>query len=246
MLMLDERSGSNELFKYLPDAYPCYLDSGDVAIPGNGPAGDILVGVEVKKIADLLQSESTGRLSGGQLPKFVVDYQEVWLLLVGEFRSNHRGHLEVLGSGGNKWRTYRIGSREVPISYIDSYLIELAAVGVAHKQVKNNFEAARWLLNLEWWWSKPWAEHKAMKKFDNSGARCMVQGDPRDPVFKAKLQTAETANSLPGIGWERAWALAERFTCPEDLINARVEELVQVPGIGKVMAQAMRRAISGK
>lgn len=65
----------------------CTLSSADVAIPGNGPSGSILVGIEVKTFSDLLSSLDSGRLQATQIPAMCEDYpDERWLLIIGDYR----------------------------------------------------------------------------------------------------------------------------------------------------------------
>lgn len=65
----------------------CTLNSGDVAIPGNGPSGPVLVGVEVKTFSDLISSMDSGRLQATQIPLMYEDYpDERWILVIGDYR----------------------------------------------------------------------------------------------------------------------------------------------------------------
>lgn len=244
MLLIDDRSGSNELIPLLAgdDTISCRLDSGDVAIPGNGPAGDIMVGVEVKKINDLLSSIATGRLQATQLPKLLVDYQEVWLLLVGDYRPGPTGTLQV--ERGSRWSGHCIGNREVPYSYVEGFLIECGTLGVHHKRVESNREAAWWIRSLEHWWGKPWDKHKAMRKFDTSGTAPLI-GNPHDPEYQRRMAIAEVIKGLPSIGFERAWAASLVFHSIQDAINATAKEWAEVDGVGKVIAQKIVEVIHG-
>lgn len=248
MLLIDDRAGSNELLPFFADdrdnVVACRLDSGDVAIPGNGPDGDILVGVEVKKVPDLLASESTGRLAATQLPRLLVDYQEIWLLVIGDYRPGVNGALQV--ARGGSWQNHRVGSREVPYSYLEGFLIELQTAGVNYERVGNNREAAWFIRVLEHWWSKPWDKHKAMKKFDRSDRMAGGMMDLNDPKYRLLMQTATTANSFPTVGWERAWAIAHCFDSPFAFMSATPSQLEEVPGIGKVLANSIHRSIHGQ
>lgn len=245
MLFIDDRAGSNELIQYLSgdDTHVCRLDSGDVCCPGNGPDGDILVGVEVKKVPDLLSSESTGRLAATQLPRLFSDYNEIWLLVIGSYRAGASGELQVLRN--NRWASHNVGARPVPYSYLEGFLIEMQTMGVHFQMVESNRAAAWFIRILEHWWSKPWDAHKAMKKFDKSGRPVMV-ANQNDPDWRLKSQVAEMAATFPGIGWDRAWKLADRYQLPEDLLIATQAELADVDGIGKVLARQLWEAIHGR
>lgn len=239
MLLVDNRDGSNELIPLLPDCVSCRLDAGDVAVAGYGPDGDVLVGVEVKKMRDLLDSISSGRLAYTQLRPMFDNYFQSWLLTVGDYRASRTGELQLRGRAG--WHGFRIGSRHVPIGYLESSIIELQAIGLHHHHVASNQDAAQWLLRLERWWSKPWDQHKGLKKFDTSSAQSHIALMPeRDPV---EDQIARVVKEFPGLGWDRAQAAARHFQSVDEAINAPLSEWATIAGIGKVLAKTTTEAI---
>lgn len=240
MILIDYRDGSNELIPFIPDCVPCDLPSADVAIPGNGPNGEIIVGIEVKKIKDLLDSETSGRLIDTQLPKMVVEYPDFrWLLAVGEFRRGQQGELQYSTAHG--WKSYHLGPRPIPWGYLTAFITELQVIGVKWYQVRDNKEAADWVMVQERFWSKEWDKHKATKKFDNSaGVGLMPE---MDPVKKAMAQVAA---KFPNLGWNRAMAAAYHFGSVIQMVCAPAQEWEQVPGIGKVIAKSLVRFFHGQ
>ncbi len=206
---------------------------------GNGPSGGILVGVEVKKIQDLLSSISTGRLAATQLPTLLDEHSEVWLLTIGSWRAGVNRRLEVRGH--KNWFPYRIGKRYVPVSYIESFLIEIQVLGVHVKQAHDIGEAVNWVMALDSWWGKPWDKHRAMRKSDRSGERALMP-DMDDNV----RQMVEVAQKFPVLGYERAWAAAHCFPNTRAMVNATVEQWMEVPGVGKVIARAVVEALNGR
>ena len=68
-VLVDDRAGSVDLVKYQPlkrSAELTRLRAGDVLIVGNGPGGrPVLVGIEFKTVADLIQSIDNGIASMG-------------------------------------------------------------------------------------------------------------------------------------------------------------------------------------
>lgn len=254
MMLVDNQEGSKELLPFLdPDtALPCRIVNaqgqpiGDVAFHGNGPDGDVQIGVEVKRLADLLSSESTGRLAGTQLPRMLgsdatghANYDFIWLLSIGRHRCGPQGYLEV--RRGKFWAPYRIGSRPVPYGYLEAFLIELQVMGILHKNVYDYQEAAAWLGVLYRWFAKPWDKHKAMRKLDKSRALTLFPG--LDESTKQRLRTFET---LPNLGFERALTAARVFPSIVAGVTAPEQEWAKVPGIGKVIARSVVRACHDK
>lgn len=147
VMLIDDREGSKDLIHSpaLRDvATLARLDSGDVAILGNGPdgPGTLNVGIEYKSVMDFLSSMATGRLTGtdGQLDRMLREYDVVWLLIRGTYRAGPGNRLEVLRGG--RFRTHRIGGRDVPYGYVESALTAMALeAGVFTKQVADEAQA---------------------------------------------------------------------------------------------------------
>lgn len=240
-MIIDDRDGSKELVFVSPlDELACLsrLEAGDVSITGNGPDERTLaIGVEVKSIADLLQSEANGRLQA-QLSGMLRAYDQCWLLTYGSYRGQPgTGALQV--ERGQRWRTERQGGRDIPIGYVEGALLTYNVAGVYHKHVTDEQQAAFWLACLERWWEKPWSKHKSFHKFNRAGDLGVMPDIAPD-----MLQRMRIAADLPGVGWERAFAAAVSFPSVRSMINASEHEWCQVPGIGKVIAKSIVRAVS--
>ncbi len=239
-MLVDDRAGSKDLMKYRTIkeiATLTRLDSGDVAIAGNGPQGDVLVGVEVKSTWDVLSSANTGRLQATQVPAMLKTYDVSWLLQYGTYRpSPTDGSLQIRKKG--KWTSFAIGSKYVPYGYIEALFFDLAALGVKVKHVSDMAEAAAWLGVLYRWWQKPWKAHKGMRTFDRSRDVTLMPSMDQDVYLRAKI-----AAQLPGVGFERAVAVANHFTSVVHMVTADEGEWAKVPGIGKVVARSAVRAM---
>lgn len=239
-LHIDRRDGSKDLLQYLPpDTETCTLDFGDAMILGNGPDGVVTVGIEVKSVSDLLQSENTGRLAGHQLPGMLKLYDLCWLLYYGSYRPGSKGELQV--RRGKLWQNFKIGTRPVPYGYLESFLMDVSSTGCRIKQVYNAEEAAAWLMVAHRWWSKQWKDHKGLRQFDMSKSDCLFPGLTDD-----QERVARAAMTLPGIGTEKAIKCAYFFDSISEMSVADVSDWEQVDGIGKVLAKEAVRAINGE
>lgn len=241
-LWVDDRAGSIDLMRHEPllsTAEICRLDSGDAMILGNGPDGPLLVGVEVKSIYDLISSMRTGRLQATQLPALIATYDVRWLLIYGNYGPGPRGVLQIY-SKGSAPRNYQFGSRPVPYGYVESFLCDVAALGVHVKNVSSPYAAAQWLGVLARWWNKPWSKHKGMRALDNSHAVGLMPGMDSATYFRACV-----ASQLPCIGFERAMLAANHFKSVKEMVGASVQEWSQIPGIGKVIARTILSALNG-
>lgn len=257
MILIDDRDGSSKLldlpvlegyaqatrldFEVDGRVVPC----GDVMMSGHGPDNStITIGVEVKSIDDLLTSISNGRLGGTQIPRMCKAlnrgrpaYDRLFLLYYGQYRPGPGHALQVRRHG--KWKTFRVGSRAVPWSYLEGFLISaqmLTPFKVIH--VYDEHEAGCWLRTMAHWLEKPWDKHKAMSVFDRS--RELSAPPDADPVEE---QIAKTAASLPAIDYIRGWNIARHYDSVEEFINTDKSTLMQVRGIGPVIAKAAVTAI---
>ena len=237
---IDDRAGSKELIRFQPlkdTGELCRLNSGDAAFTGNGPDGDVIVGVEVKSIFDLIGSIRTGRLQGTQIPRMVAEFDVCWLLYYGCYRPAVRGNDLQINRGG-KWKGYRLGKQKVPYGYVEGFLLTLSASGVLVKRVSDPREAAAWIGVLHRWYGKRWDQHKGMRTFDNS--RAITEMPEMDPGV---LLRARVASQLPGVGFERAMAVGRHFGSVTEMVGASEEEWAQVEGIGPVIASAVKGAM---
>jgi hypothetical protein len=243
------------------------LPSADIAIPGHGPDGDILIGVEVKSIPDLLSSLDDGRLQDTQIGGMRRDYDIAWLLYYGLHRPGLEGELEVYqlnGGGRPDWYPYtRGGSSTKPIgySYLKAAVAEIATQGIRVDHVGGwdadsaGREIAHWVVTLHDLFAKQWHEHRLMSQIDTSGER-FTTGNINDPKLK---QRVKTLMSFPGIRDVRAMALAKAYPSLRALVNAGpaawADVVYETPSrakgkggvhrgrIGPVIAEALERAV---
>lgn len=242
MIDIDDRIGSVELAKHLPEeiTHVCRLTFGDAAFLGNGPEGPVPIGIERKKVPDLVSSMETGRLSGHQLVGMRARYELVYLLVEGFWRPNTKtGTLEIMKGG--KWREYRAGRRQYNFKAVASYLQSLVMFGGVHIWISQSIYAScQWLQGLYEWWQKPWEAHKSHLRF-----QIFHEPGTAVPLRKPSL-LRRLVKELPDVGWEKSRALEKRFRTLPDLVMANEEDLLQVEGIGKIGARKILREIHGE
>lgn len=106
MIVVDYRVGSEDLAEPLEamglevardaNGKLLKLDFADIAFTAKGPQGrPRSVGIELKKLGDLVSSLRTGRLSGHQLPGLCESYDYTWLLVEGYWRTNSQGQVVI-------------------------------------------------------------------------------------------------------------------------------------------------------
>lgn len=228
LVLVDDRTGSAEIAPLLSSpSLLCRLEYGDFAWSGNGPAGPVDVGVERKSIMDLLQSMTTGRLSGHQMVGLTAHYDWVYLIVEGVWRPDrHSGILQRINWKG-KWTAAAQGSRRFMARDVYNFINTLHVMcGVVAVNTSNQWETAKWLDAMCGWWQKDWGKHKSHLQFQK-------------PVVHAHLHkpnlTTRIASQFNGVGWDKARKIGSHFTL-HGLMSATREELMEIEGIGPKLA----------
>lgn len=206
--------------------------SADIEFSGNGPDGKLRIGVEVKSLADLLSSIRDGRIRATQIPA-LLRYDVPWLAYYGEYRTSKSGYLQVpywhQKYSRWLWRDYKLGSKPVETSYLERFLCSPSLTMTKLRTVGfNTIEAlAYWLgTSLYGTWQKDYHKHRSMFAFDQSGG---IPGSHLLPqIHPVAYQMMLTAASLPGIGFERAQAVADQFGSILEMINATEKEWANI------------------
>lgn len=199
-----------------------HLDGGDLMFIGHGPEGEVSVGVEFKKIRDLLSSIRTARLQGHQLLK-LQDYDFRYLLVEGEWRHDESGLVTLRGGYG----TWRSAPGRFSASELDKTIIGLPLrAGVFVWPTTTRRDTIRWIESLyRGFTDKEWSEHSSHVGVHRpatlvplSGFRSVVTGIPRIGIktslavekhFKGSLRRAVAARpkewaKIEGIGMDSA------------------------------------------
>jgi len=233
-ILIDDRTGSKEFLGHLkPPHETRRLPYGDFAFVGNGPTGKLGIGVERKTIPDLVQSFTSGRLSGHQLIGMVDHYDILYVVVEGIWRTNpDTCMLETLR---RRWVPVRgaIAGTEVM-----GFLHSLTCIaGVRVWCTRGRDDTSTWLGSLYNWWQKRWDNHRTLKQFH-------VEPPARAYMYRP-TDTHKILKEIPGVGWEKGQALEKRFGTVLEVALASMQELTEVPGIGDVLARKILDTLRG-
>lgn len=236
MILIDYRSGSSELSPLIRIPHHITkLEYGDFSFMGNGPQGPAVIGVERKTIMDLVSSISSGRLSGHQLVGLLNIYDFVYVVVEGQWKIHPSGLLYRVTSGGN-WTKVHLGKREFSANSVYNFINTMSVMcGIITVRTNNVRETAKWLDGLYEWWSKDWGKH-------NSHAQFQIR-QKHASLSKPNLLT-RIAKELSGVGWDKAINIGKYFGSIDELLDADIKELMEVPGIGKVLAHSIKKELN--
>jgi len=176
-----------------------HLDFGDFALIGRGIGGkQVMVGVEMKKVKDLIGSLRTQRLQGHQAPGMLATYDYRYLLVEGETRIDKHGLICMRGKFG-RWTPVR---SSMTIMELEERILTLVHNGGFHfvRTTNTRRDSLFWLASLYYWWTdRDMDEHKS-----HIGIHT-----PSGVVPLTRFRKAVYA--LPGIGLKTSLAAQKQF-----------------------------------
>jgi len=238
MIQIDNRIGSKELHRLFPKgtAELTHLEYADFAFTGHASDGDVLVGIERKRIGDFINSMCSGRLSGRQLIGMINSYHYLYIVIEGMFRANpQNGVLEIWRRGG--WSEYTAGKRRFMARDIWVFMNTIQVVcGIHCYHTSTENDTVQYIMALHHWWDKEYEQHKSHLQPNN--------GSDTVRLFRQSV-VRRVANALDGIGWEKAKAIDQMFETVEELVMADEKELMGIEGIGKKLAGSIITQLRG-
>jgi ERCC4-type nuclease len=228
VITIDNREGSKELIPVLSKmGLPVrsdYIAYGDVMFLGQGPDGPLLIGIEYKKLSDLLQSWFDNRLLGHQLPGMQNAYDINYLLIEGIYSCDEEGLIRVLRERG--WRKHE---SEVRYENLRGWLSTLqTCYGVRTLEVPNLLSAAVQVAALYRWWQKEFSHH---------GSSMYVHLPNLQKKLLIPTPVQRVASTFPGVGIEKLIDIGDKFASIRAMVNANAEEWMGIDGIGKTRAE---------
>lgn len=213
----------------LPIERAC-LDAGDLMFIGNGPEGkEVSVGVEFKKIRDLLGSIRTGRLAGHQILK-LQQYDYRFLVIEGEWRHDNNGFV-TLRAGRTVWK---IAPGRFRAMELDKTLLGFTLrAGIFVWPTLTRRDTLRFLSSLyRNWTDGVWDAH--------SSHQTIYHPKPLLPVS----QFRSTISTLPGVGFKTSAVVEKHFKGSlRRALLAPTMEWTKIEHIGPITAEKITQAL---
>lgn len=258
MILVDKAVGSFELQSLIQrQGIRCEkaaLDAADACFEGMGPEGQVLIGVERKKVQEALDCIDTGRLGGFQLPKMRRMYRFRFVLIEGTWRPNVKtGFLErmIVKPDGKVWWTDELGGGGKAMYHkLRRYLFSVTMAGAHVLYTQDILHTAFDITELYHWFQKPWHKHESMNQMYSGKAWDTQVKQSEELVMIPTIDrrpslVRQWAADINGVGVKLS-ADAERvFKTPLALATADETEWMDVPGIGMKMAADIVRQIHG-
>lgn len=225
-LLVDGATGSNELVAPLQKmglpAVKAHLEYGDLAFVGRGEGGTpLFIGIELKKIGDLIQSMcTTKRLQGHQLLGLVQDFDRRYLLIEGDFHHDDKGNTVAFRGAG---RPKPLAGAPGAIAFEQEILNIQTRGGCWVRHTTNRRDTLRFIAACyRYWTDKDLDEHKSHLALYAADMDKALLSPPSD--FRIALKVL-----LPNIGY---------------VLSGVVEEYVG--GVDAPLKDKMRRVLAMK
>lgn len=202
MLWVDNRVGSADLAEPLSrmglPVDTTRLQFGDIMFEGKGNDDTtVLVGVELKKLPDLMQSLRDGRLAGYQLPGMLKAYDYRFLLVEGTWKPNKQGQLLVPGRHG-QWQP---APSTMSVSELEKRVLTLELLGGLHvRHCTSRFSTLHFLSALYRWFTDQSMDRHTTHIVDHQPLGFIELSE-----FRAVVQ------KFPGIGIRTSLAVEMHF-----------------------------------
>lgn len=240
MIHVDRRVGSAHLLAPLEarglPVEETDLDFGDVAFNGSGPSGDVAIGIELKKLDDLIGSLTTKRFQAHQLPGMLKAYQFPILIVEGQYREAADGLIERGVSFGPRlnWlrhRTYMTYNQLEGMLYTLTFHTPFRII-----KTRDTPHTVSEVARLYRRFQRPWASHDSHQAVLKAVPHATAE--LRDPWFnRDRFFPEAVALQVPGLGNKRALAAAKHFRSARRMAWASPKAWESVEGVGAILAR---------
>jgi len=246
MILIDDREREakdlKRLFKTIGVASEIErLEFGDFCMEGNGPHGKTLVGIERKKLHNVLSVIESGQYSGHQGPGMYQMYGHRFFLVEGDWApgtsASYMGTLMERWPGMTQFMPCKYRTGRVMYAKLYRYLLSISMSGVTVLHSHNLMETAVNITEVYHWFQKSWSNHTSLITMQNIAVPSLVGKPSLVRRWAAELQGIDVKHSQD----------AERiFKRPIDLAQGNEVSWMKIRGIGVMTAQRIINEIWGK
>lgn len=247
MILVDPRAGSGQadrggdLLPYIQalkiKASKSQLPYGDACFEGNGPKGRIGIGIERKRIGDMLNSIDDSRYAAFQKPGLKQFYDVDLLIVEGVWKPDTVSGYLMECVQALTWRPYRYRSQMVRYSKLFRYLLSVQLSGTPVIITRDIEQTAYNIVETYHYFQKKWEDHTSLLEVQKVAI----------PDMNCKPSLVRRwAADLDGVGVKLSQDAEQLFKTPIKLAQADETEWVRIKGVSVSKAQSIVREIWGK
>lgn len=245
MILLDSRGGQNQDYintlighvrKIGVSIETTQLQFGDVAFEGKGPDGTIMVGIELKKLHDILNCIDDSRYNMQRIGMKNM-YQVSALYVEGHWKPHDGNGLLMEGfNGGVSFGYCKHRTGRPMYAKLRRYLYSVSLSGVLVCHTRDAFHTAYDICELFHYFQKKWQDHTSLLETQKLNIPQLA----RKPTLVRKW-----AADLSDVGVKLSMEAERHFRKPITLATADESEWLKLPGVGVKTAQQIVREIWG-
>lgn len=219
-----------------------FLESGDACFEGQGPHGLTGVGIERKRLRDMLDCINDGRYNE-QRVLMSKRYSFSFLIVEGYWKPDIRSGILLRGlpqpNGTVVWTDqWGQGMSRQMYYKLRRYLFSVALSGVFVLYTRDVAHTAYDICECFHYFQKPWQDHKSMLS--------LHQRTLTIPTLNRRASlTRRWAFELGGVGMQYSEDAERIFRTPRLLANSEEQDWMKVPGIGPKTAIEIVKEIGG-
>ena len=222
------------------------LQFGDFAWYGHGPDGTVRVGVERKKVDELVGEVSRRRFVSHQLPGLVKRYAYRFVIVEGLTRVGAQGELlhgrDIVSKRGQSMTLwFDTWGRGYTWERWVKEQMTVRLKGAVHFLQSGSASETAFLLHAMYrWWQKDWAEHKS--------AFAVEEAVPDSVLLDERTWRRQVFAQFPGVGWQRSARVSRYFPSVHAGVTATDEDWMQALGVekGRKRARTIVNWLHGK
>lgn len=220
---------------------------GDFVFMGNGPDGDVSVGIERKSLRDMLACIGEARFSGlgGQLEGMLQTFTYSYLVVEGTYRCDPATTvLQEYRGRTQGWQDLRLGSRRFMHSELQRFLIMMTLTRVIVWQTRREEDTVRFIADLYHQLArKTWDEHRSVGAVQVPHVQAPVLLRKRTASEENELYRRTVALCSTRVGQKTAELVAKHFASAREMLNADIDAWCEIDGIGRKSAEAIVKEI---
>lgn len=210
---------------------------GDIAFEGRGPEGAIAVGIERKRISDMLNCIDDARYNGHQRIGMKKMYRVSFLLLEAVWKPHDPNGTLMESQNGGGFFESKYRNNRVVYSKLRRYLFSVALAGIPVLYTRDMFQTAYDICECYHYFQKPWHTHTSLLEMQKLNI----------PTLNDKPSvTRQWAAALTGLGLKHSEDAERLFKTPIALATSEPMEWLSIPGIGMKTVDSIMREIEGK
>lgn len=247
MILIDNRAGNFRLRDSCKElqtlvhrigvpAELAQLEFGDACFDGNGPDGQVMIGVERKTLSDMLNCIDDSRYTAHQRPGMMAMYRYNFLFVEGLWKPDIQTGYMMEFVGSMTWRPYRYRTQFTRYHKLFRYLLSVQLAGTPVILTRDLEHTAFNLCELYHYFSKKWENHTALMETQKLNMPSLT-GKPS--------LVRRWSSELEGVGVKLSLEAEKVFPNPFALASADEEQWMKIPGVGYKLAKAIVKAIRG-